>query len=153
MERGSAPAAHARLFEHLCASVPYWPEGRDGLLPLYQAIAHGCKAGRFEEACAGVYRDRIKRGGAGSHANYSSKKLGLLGLDLAAVAYFFIEPWRRVAPELTPAAQSWLFNEAAIRLRYLNRLIEGREPMRAGMEMDVQHSDWDNAATPDKPSP
>ena len=65
----------------------------------------GAKRGAIEEACAGVYRDRIKRGTAGNHAAYSTKKLGLLGLDLAAVASFFIEPWRRLAPELTPAAQ------------------------------------------------
>jgi len=145
-ERGSALAAHTRLYEHLCASVPYWPEGRDGLLPLYQAVAHGCRSGRFEEACAGVYRDRIKRGTVGFYANYSSRKLGLFGLDLAAVACFFIEPWRRLAAELTPAGQSWLLNEAAFRIRALNRLTEAREPMRAAMEMDVQHEDWNNAA-------
>jgi hypothetical protein len=145
-ERGSAPAAHARLYEHLCASVPYWPEGRDGLLPLYQAVAHGCKARRFKEACAGVYRKRILRGTVGVHAAYSTHKLGLLGLDLAAVAPFFIEPWRRPVAELTPSDQSWLLNEAAVSLRALNRLTEARDPMRAGMEMAVGQQDWQNGA-------
>jgi hypothetical protein len=144
--RGIAPGAHARLYEHLCASVPYWPEGRDGLLPLYQAVAHGCKAGHFEEACTKVYHDRIKRGTAGAHANYSSSKLGLLGLDLAAVASFFIEPWRRVAAELTPGDQAWLLSEAAFSLRGLNRLIEAREPMRAGKELYEQQEDRKNVA-------
>jgi tetratricopeptide (TPR) repeat protein len=145
-QRGIAPAAHARLYEHLCASVPYWPEGRDGLLPLYQAVAHGCKAGRFQRACNDIYASRIQRGTAGRHAAYSTKNLGLLGLDLGAVACFFVEPWRRLATELTPADQSWLLNEAAFSLRALNRLAEAREPSRAGLDMDVQQEDWRNAA-------
>ena len=93
-----------------------------------------------------MYRDRIQRGTAGAHAYYSSNKLGLFGLDLAAVACFFIEPWRRFAAEVPPFAQGWLLNEAAFSLRALNRLAEAREPMRAGMEMLVRQEDWDNAA-------
>ena len=134
-KRGSAPAAHARLYSHLCASVPYWPEGRNGLLPLYQAVVHGCKAGRFEETRDGVYRDRIQRGTAGFHAAYSTRQLGLFGLDLAAVANFFVEPWGRLAAELTPGDQGWLLNEAAFGLRALNRLAEAREPMRAAVKL------------------
>jgi hypothetical protein len=145
-ELGVSMSAQLRLYEHLCASVPYWPEGRDGLLPLYQAVAHGCQAGRFEEVRAAVYRDRIKRGTAGSHAAYSTTKLGLLGLDLAAVACFFVEPWSRLASELTPADQAWLLSEAAFRLRALNRLAEAREPMRTGMKSEEKREDWPNAS-------
>jgi hypothetical protein len=141
-ERAVAATAHGRLFEWLCASVPYWPEGRDGLLPLYQAVAHGCQAGRFEEASVGVYRDRILRGTAGSHAAYSTKKLGLLGLDLAAVACFFVEPWKQLAAELSPGDQAWLLSEAAFSLRALNRLAEAREPERVSMEMDIAKGEW-----------
>ncbi len=65
-KRGAAPAAHARLYEHLCTKR-YWPEARDGLLPLYRPSPTGAKRGRFEEACMGVYHDRIKRGTAGAH--------------------------------------------------------------------------------------
>ncbi len=137
-ERGSAPAAHARLYEHLCASVPYWPEGRDGLLPLYQAVAHGCKAGRIEDARAGVYRDRILRSTVGPYAHYSRTKLGLFGMNLAAVACFFVEPWRQLTAGFTPAAQAWLLSEAAFSLRALNRLAEAREPMRVAMEMTAE---------------
>jgi hypothetical protein len=114
----------------------------DGLLPLYQAVAHGCQAGRFEDACVDVYRDRIKRGTAGSHAHYSRAKLGLLGLDLAAVACFFVEPWSRLASELTSAAQACLLSEAAVSLRGLNRLTEAREPMRANLALRVEQENW-----------
>ena len=141
-ERGSAPAAHARLYAQLCASVPYWPEGRDGLLPLYQAVAHGCKAGRYQRVCQDVYRDRILRG----IAAYSMTNLGLYGLDLAAVACFFVEPWQRLAAGLTSDGQAWLLGEAAFSLRALNRLAEAREPMRANLEMLVQQENWGNTA-------
>ena len=44
----AARIAHARLYEHLCETVPFWPEGREGLYVLYDAIAHGCRAGMHE---------------------------------------------------------------------------------------------------------
>jgi hypothetical protein len=144
-QRGTAPQAHGRLFEYLCATVPYWPEGRDGLLPLYQAVAHGCKAGRFEEARA-VFHDRILRGTTGAYANYSTFSLGLIGLDLAAQACFFLKPWVQVTPNLLPRHQAWLFNEVAFSLRALNRLPEARAPLRAALNMRVQQEQWHNAS-------
>src|SRR5262249_47594070 len=54
-------AAHSRLFDHLCKTTPYRPDGLTGLAPLYQAVVHGCLAGRQREACYEVYRDRILR--------------------------------------------------------------------------------------------
>ena len=86
-------AAHSRLFEHLQASVPYWPEGLVDLQPLYQAVAHGCQARRFEESLMDVFIRRISRGTSGQHPNpyasYSTTMLGAFGTDLSAVAFFF----------------------------------------------------------------
>ena len=125
---------HRRLYEHLKASVPHRPEGLAGLQPLYQAVAHGCKAGLHQQACDEVYVDRILRG-TGHDGFYSTKKLGAYGVDLGAVACFFEEPWKRLAPGLSEPAQAWLLNEAAFRLRALGRLTESLEPMRAGLAM------------------
>ena len=105
-------AAHSRLFDHLCKTTPYRPDTLEGLQPLYQAVVHGCLAGRQQEACEKVYCDRILRG-TGSDGFYSTKKLGAIGADLAAVAAFFDEPWSRVSPNLSEADQAWLLNEAA----------------------------------------
>lgn len=99
-------AAHARLFDHLCATTEHRPDGIDHLQPLYQAVVHGCLAGRQQEACDKVYFDRILRG-TGSDGFYSRKKLGAVGADLAAVAAFFDEPWRRVSPNLGESDQAW----------------------------------------------
>jgi len=147
--RESAPeawrAAHGRLYEHLRDSVPYWPEGVDGLQPLYQAVVHGCQAGRAAETCE-VYHGRILRGTTGPYASYSTKVLGLTGADLAAVKCFFTVPWKQLTADLTAAVQGWLLNEAAYSLRALGRLDEAREPMRAALDGVVALEDWKNGA-------
>ena len=134
-------AGHRRLYEHLKESTEDQPKTLDGLQPLYQAVAHGCQAGLHQEACVEVYRDRIQRGGE----FYSVNKLGAFGADLGAVACFFEQPWRRLAPGLNEADQAWLLNEAAFRLRALGRLTEALDPMRAGLEMRIQKEAWNNA--------
>jgi hypothetical protein len=135
-------AGHRRLFEHLAGTAPYWPEGIEGLQPLYQAVAHACLAGLHQQACDDVYRDRILRG----TEVYSIHKLGAIGADLGAVACFFTTPWTTLAPNLAPAAQAWLLSEAAFRLRALGRLTEAIEPMRAGLKMRVEQEVWRSAA-------
>ncbi|MEA2465456.1 MAG: hypothetical protein QOJ98_3203 [Acidobacteriota bacterium] len=148
--RDSSPAVwretHGRLYEHLRDSVPYWPEGVDGLQPLYQAVVHGCLAGRAQETCDQVYHDRILRGTSGLYAFYSSKLLGLMGADLAAARCFFTVPWKQLTTDLTAADQRWLLNEAASRLRALGRLDEAGEPMRAGLDTHVAMQMWKYAA-------
>lgn len=136
--------AHSRLFDYLCENTPYRPDGLDGLAPLYQAVTHGCLAGRPREARE-VYRDRILRG-TGNDGFYSGNKLGAIGADLAAVAAFFDEPWRDVSPNLTAADQAWLLNEAAHNLRALGRLTDALQSMHAGSKRYVQQKDWKNAA-------
>jgi TIR domain len=138
-------AGHRRLFEVLCTTTEHQPDTLPGLQPLYQAVAHGCLAGLHERARADVYRDRILRG-TGDGGNYSTFKLGAIGADLGAVACFFTTPWTTLAPNLTPAAQAWLLNEAAFSLRALGRLTEAAEPMRAGLESYANQSNWAFAA-------
>jgi hypothetical protein len=137
--------AHSRLFDYLCKNTPHRPDTLEGLGPLYEAVTHGCLAGRHQEALHKVYRDRILRG-TGDDGFYSQKKLGAIGADLAAVAGFFDEPWSRVSPNLSEDEQAWLLNGAAFYLGALGRLTEAVQPMRAGLEMVVQQQDWKNAA-------
>ncbi len=138
-------AAHSRLFDHLCATTAYRPDTLAGLQPLYQAVTHGCLAGRHREACDKVYVDRILRG-TGDDGAYSMTKLGAFGADLGAVAAFFEEPWCRLTPNLSESDQAWLLNAAAVCLRALGRLTEAVEPMRKGMERRVKSENWKEAA-------
>jgi tetratricopeptide (TPR) repeat protein len=139
-------AAHSRLFDHLCTTTPYRPDGLNGLQPLYQAVVHGCVAGRQREACDNVYVERILRG-TGNQGFYSTRKLGAIGADLAAVAPFFDEAWSRVSSNLGQAEQAWLLNQAAFYLRALGRLTDALQPMRAGLEMRIQQENWNEAAS------
>lgn len=137
-------AGHRRLFEHLCAATERQPATVPGLQPLYQAVAHGCHAGLYQQACDGVYRDRILRG-TGADGFFSTRKLGAIGADLGALAHFFITPWTELAPGLEPSTQAWLLQEAAYRLRAQGRLGEAVEPMRAGLAIAVEQGDWESA--------
>ncbi len=136
-------AAQKRIFEQLTRTTQDKPEPTlDDLQPLYQAVAHGCHAGMQQIACDSVFSARIRR----RREAYSVKTLGAFGADLGAVACFFDAPWRRLSPNLSPSAQSWLLNAAAFELRALGRLTEALEPMRAGLEMLVEQVSWGNAA-------
>jgi len=139
-------AAHSRLFDHLCETTPERPDTLAGLQPLYQAVTHGCLAGRQPEARKNVYVDRILRGTGGADRFYSTDKLGAFGADLGAVAAFFEEPWRRLAPNLSAPGQAWLLNQAAVRLRALGRLTEAAEPMRVALKMAEDAENWESAA-------
>ena len=133
---------HWRLYLHLCDSVPHWPEGIEGLAPLYQAVVHGCAAGRVHETCANVYRARILRG----DRFYSTHQLGAASADLAALACFFERVWDTPSTELEDAVQAWLSHEAAFRLGAVGRLREALGPMRAGLERRIRSGAWRNAA-------
>ncbi len=136
---------HRRLYQQLKTSVPHRPEGLASLLPLYQAVVHGCWAGLYRETLLEVYIARILRG-TSSDGFYSRKKLGAFGANLRAVACFFVQPWRGLVPGLPEEAHAWLLGEAAFHLRALGRLEEAIEPFQAGAEMAVGQEDWGNAA-------
>ena len=134
--------AHGRLFDFLKENTEHQPATLAGLQPLYQAVYHGCQAGRQQEAYDDVYQARIVR-----HSQFfSSNRLGAFGADLGAVACFFETPWSRVSPSLTEADQAWLLNQAAFHLRALGRLREAVEPMRAVLNVDIESSRWKEAA-------
>lgn len=139
-------AAHDRVYVHLRDSVPYWPDSVAGLQPLYQAVVHGCHAGKAADTCEQVYHDRILRGSSGPYSFYSLRTLGLISADLAAVRCFFTVPWKELSVDLTAPAQNWLLSEAASFLRSLGRLEEAGEPMRAGLDAYVAREKWQHAS-------
>ncbi|MDX6528939.1 MAG: hypothetical protein QOH41_1229 [Blastocatellia bacterium] len=132
--------AHRRLYEHLCATTSDKKPNPtlEDLQPLYQAVAHGCQAGLQQNACVGVFHDRLMRGSE----EYTIRKLGAFGSDLAAVACFFETVWIRISPALTEITQGWLLNQAAFYLRGLGRLTEALEPMRAGLPIYLKQKHW-----------
>ncbi len=111
-------------------------------MPLYKAVAHGCRAGQPQEVFGEVYEARVLRG----NEHFSWKKLGSFGADLAAISNFFERPWDRPSGNITEARQAFVLSQAGLYLRALGRLSEAAEPMRAGLEAGIDQGDWTEAA-------
>jgi tetratricopeptide (TPR) repeat protein len=140
-------AAHSRLYDHLRRTTH---EGSAPILadlaPLYHAIAHGCRAGRHQEALDEVYMNRIcRRGPNGSIEFYATSTLGAFGSNLAAISWFFDRPYETPAAALTPPDRAWVLSEASVGLRAQGRLQEALPAMRAVLQMLEAAQDWENA--------
>ncbi len=134
--------ANLRLYEHLCAKTKEFPDTMEEMTPLFAAVAHGCEAGRHQQALDDVYFRRIQRG----EKHFNWHMLGAFGADLVALAGFFEMPWSQPAAGLTEADQSFVLNEAGFDLRALGRLQEAAEPMQAALQADILLEDWWGAA-------
>lgn len=135
--------AHGRLYEYLRDTAK---EGDaptlDDLAPLYQAIAHGCRAGRHQEALDDIFQDRISRG----REAYATKHLGAAGSDLAAISWFFDRAYETPVASLTESAQTWVLSVAAFTLRSQGRLAEALPAMRLSLKGEERAENWRNAA-------
>jgi tetratricopeptide (TPR) repeat protein len=135
-------AGHDCLYEHLVKTADDRPETAEAMAPLFAAVAHGCAAGRHQEAMFEVFHQRIRRG----YAFFSVNKLGLWGSDLAALSGFFAEPWTRPVETLTEEEKSLVLREAGFDLRALGRLAEAARSLRVGLDIDIALKDLENAA-------
>jgi tetratricopeptide (TPR) repeat protein len=141
-------AAHSRLYEHLRDTTH---EGRTPTLaditPLYHAIAHGCRAGRHQEALHEIYTNRIGRWPPhGRYQIYSMQILGAAGSDLAALSWLFDSPYGVPATSLSRRDRAWVFNMTSVALRAQGRLQEALPAMRASLRIGEEAQDWTNAA-------
>jgi len=134
--------AHGRLYEYYKSQAPHQPDTLEEMMPLYAAVAHGCRAGRHQEALMEVYWERVLRG----DEHFSWRKLGAFGADLAALSGFFDPPWRKPVDAITEAVRGFALGQAGLYLRALGRLAEAAQPMQAGMEAIIEQEDWRNAA-------
>jgi hypothetical protein len=141
-------AAHGRLYEHLRDTTR---EGEtpmlEDLAPLYQALPHGCRAGRHPEVLEKIYMDRIcRRRTDGEIEFYAASKLGASGSDLAAISWFFERPYEVPIATLAPADKAWTLNQGAYCLRTQARLVESMPTIRAALRMETEAKNWRNAA-------
>ncbi len=132
-----------RLYEYLKNTTKEFPVTVEEMAPLYAAVAHGCAAGRHQEALHEVYYGRIYRG----EEFFSILKLGAHGADLAALTSFFDPPWLNPVTNLFDDWKAFILNLAGSCLRALGRLTEAAQPLLAGLEAHISLEDWENAAT------
>ncbi|MFI5331906.1 MAG: TIR domain-containing protein [Desulfobaccales bacterium] len=136
---------HSRLYEYYKTQAPEFPETLEAMLPLYAAVAHGCQAGRHQEALEDVYWPRIHRKNEG----FDIHKLGAFGADLAALTGFFDLPWLRPILGLSEIFKGFVLNVAAMCLQALGRLAEAVQPLQASLETVIAQGDLRNAAQVD----
>jgi tetratricopeptide (TPR) repeat protein len=119
-----------RLYEYYRAlPASQLPDTLDEMSYLFHAVAHGCLAGRQQEAWDRVYWPRIRRGTEG----YSVLRLSAYGSDLATAAHFFEECWDRPCAALDEEAAANLQTETGFTLRGLGRLEEAVELFERGL--------------------
>ena len=135
-------AGNERLYEYL-KTVPEkdQPDTLAEMAPLFQAIHHGCQAGRRQGALDEVYFHRVSR-----DEFYLWRKLGANGSNLAAIASFFDPPWKQPATDLAQSDRAWLLNEAALGLRALGRHGEAVTPARVSLKFYIEQMKWSDAA-------
>ncbi len=134
--------AHSRLYEYYKSRAKERPDTIQEMAPLYAAVAHGCQAGRHQEALIEVYWKRIQRG----NESFNTHKLGALGAELAVLSNFFDPPWRKPVDGLDEGWKAFVLNEAGYDLCALGRLAESAEPMQAALEARIAQKNWKNAA-------
>jgi tetratricopeptide (TPR) repeat protein len=135
--------AHNRLYEYYKNQAKEYPDTIDEMSPLYSAVAHGCQAGRYQDAIDEVYWCRIRR----RDESFNIMKLGAFGADLVVISRFFDSLWDKPVAGLTEAYKGYLLNHADVDLLALGRLKEAASPMKAGLEATIALEHWENAAT------
>ncbi|MBF0183740.1 MAG: ATP-binding protein [Magnetococcales bacterium] len=129
--------AHETLFNHFRTAVEKeLPDGRIGLEPLYRAVQHGCRAGRYRQALHTTLLQRIRR----QDACFSLAKLGAYSSDLAALSAFFPTGWDAppVRGDLTPEDRIWLLAEAIYCLAAVGRVEEALRLQEEGVRLEMQ---------------
>ena len=139
---GAWKVAHSRLYDYYKSQAKEYPDTIEEMAPLYATVAHGCQAGRYDEALLEVYRQRICRGDEG----FNWRKLGAFGTELAALSGFFDPHWHRPVAGLTEVAKAYVMNAAGFNLRALGRLAEAALPMQMSLEACISLEDWKEAA-------
>jgi tetratricopeptide (TPR) repeat protein len=134
--------AHNRLYEYFKNQAKEYPDTIEEMSPLYAAVAHGCQAGRYQDAMEEVYWHRIQRG----QNFFASKKLGAMGSLLAALPGFFDSPWNQPVTGLTEGYRSFVQSEVGFYLRALGRLKEAAQPLQASLNAAIAQKDWMNGS-------
>jgi tetratricopeptide (TPR) repeat protein len=131
-----------RLYEHLKRTAKEFPDTLEEMTLLYAAIAHGCEAGRHQEAHAEVFSRRVRRGSA----HFSIKNLGAFGADLTALSSFFDSLWQQPVSGLTENDKALVLASAGFALRALGQLKESIQPLQANLAIRISQEEWRNAA-------
>ncbi len=139
----AAKEAHRRLYEHLKQSAPELPDTLQDMMPLYHAVAHGCKACKHLEVLEQVYVSRICRGNEFFNINVLSAH----STDLATLSHFFDVPWKQLNQNLDNSNKLRVLNHTGFRLRSLGRLKEARILFTNALALEKEENKWNLASS------
>ena len=140
-------SAHGRLYEHLRDTTK---EGDApslaALTPLYHAIAHGCRAGRHQEALDDVYWNRIcRRGSDGELYSIRWRSWAPTAAISRRSPGFSITPFAAPVAGLTRRTALGCSTRPASRCARRDGCAKRCRRKRAGLEM-AESGSWPNAA-------
>lgn len=126
--------AHSILFEYY-QRLPEkkLPNTLEEMLPLYQAVAHGCSAGEYEQALQ-IFYQRIRRENQNGKS-YSLHTLGAYSEDLVVLVSFFSPNYKKHINALDKVWQAWLLQALSFCLMSLGRLHEAIEPRKLYLDL------------------
>jgi transcriptional regulator with XRE-family HTH domain/tetratricopeptide (TPR) repeat protein len=135
-------AGHERLYAHLQETVlEGCPTTMEAMVPLYEAVAHGCLAGRPWDAL-GIFRQRIRRG----EQYFGLEQLGAFGADLAVLSHFFEVLWSKVVAGVPEPDRLFLFHAVGECLSALGRVLDAEEPLQRALTLARCQENWTTAA-------
>ena len=130
-----------RLYEHLKTTAKAFPTTLQDMSLLYEAVAHGCEANRYQQVMEEVLERRIHRG----KEQFSWKKLGAFGAELEALSKFFDPPWQRVVTELNTRSQMLIQAWTAYHLSALGRPLESIQLSLTSLELAISQGSPEDA--------
>lgn len=130
--------ANSRLFDHYRATAEEFPNTNEEMTPLYWAIVHGCRSGRFEEALHDVYRTRVRRGSE----LFNIYKLNTFGADLSALNSFLDESRELPVSDLSEDDKGFVMSAIGFDLRALGRLSDAIPATIASLDSSIKQRDW-----------
>lgn len=135
-------AAHAALYEYY-KNLPEknLPDTLEEMEPLFQAVAHGCRAGLEQQALDEVFWERISR-----KKDYPVRQLGAIGSSLTTLSWFFNRCWDLPAENISVSDKAFLLSCAGFCLRAMGRLAEAAEPMCVALNLFKVAENWLDAA-------
>jgi len=134
-------AGHARLFDYFRKNATSRPTVALDLLPLYQAVTHGCQAGRFAEAYR-ILREQV----FGDDTLLQTRRFGLAGAEFAVLYHFFTVPWSAVTPRLSRTEAALVLRQTGYCLRSQGRLDEAVGCFQKAIDNYQSRKEWPKAA-------
>lgn len=129
---------HGLIFDYLLSIVSAEPSNMAEMEPLFRAVTHGTRAGRYEESFQ-LYFERIKK-------KYVMLTEGCHHADQACIRSFFTKEWVEPVDELAEEAKFHLLTSAATNLMSLGNIDEAIQPFRKSVDWFIENERWLEAA-------